>query len=477
VTAAVLAARGLSKQFVLRHRAGELKTRVLDALHPARRRRDEAFWALRDVTLDVRQGEAVGLVGRNGSGKSTLLKIVASIHRPTAGRLLVARGARIGSMIELGIGFHPELTGEENVYINTAIHGLSRAEAEGMYDAVVEYSGLRHFMDVPIKTYSSGMHMRLGFAIAAQLQPDILLLDEIFAVGDEDFQKQCLRTLQRFLADGRTILFVSHSAAAVQALCGRVTVLDQGRLVFDGGVDAGLTHYRRLIARAPEAEVRGGPDPSPAAADDPDLAWHRLATGGDWAREGDWVVETLHRHGLRPDQYVLEVGCGSLAAARALLKTMDQSHYWGYERNRELFDAGVTIELPGAGVRAERGHFVVNDDFDFSGVPHRFSLGIASAQVRHLPLNRIARLIASVVRHLAPGGRFILTWPDNPDPGRFDPIRQPDGTLTYPDREPYHYAFEVLARICETLGATAERIHDTSHPRGEAVMLIRAARK
>jgi ABC-2 type transport system ATP-binding protein len=473
--AVAIQARNLSKKFVLRHNpSGELKARFLALLHRDRRQRNEDFWALRDLTLEIARGEAVGLVGRNGSGKSTFLKLVAAIHRPTSGQLLISRHARIGSMIELGIGFHPELTGEENVYINTAIHGLSRDEARGIYEAVVDYSGLRHFMDVPLKNYSSGMHMRLGFAIAAQLNPDILLLDEIFAVGDEDFQKQCMRTLQRFLEDGRTILFVSHSAAAVQAICSRVCVLDHGRLQYDGDVDTGLTHYRRLLAASPEAEVgeTAPSGPGVGSNDDPDLAWQRMATGGDWTREGEWVVEALLCHGLRPDQYVLEVGCGSLSAASRLLPTMDQNRYWGFERNRELFDAGVLIELPRVGVAPERGHFVVNDDFDLSGVPHRFDLAIASAQARHLPLNRIARMIAAVVRHLAPGGRFIFTWPDNPDAASFEPIRQPDGTLTYPDREPYHYSFDMLARVCDAMGAQAERLDDTAHPRGEAVMLI-----
>lgn len=471
---AVIHARNLSKRFILRHNpSGELKARFLAALHRGRRQRTEPFWALRDLTLRITQGEAVAMVGRNGSGKSTFLKLVAAIHRPTEGQLLIAKDARIGSMIELGIGFHPELTGEENVFINTSIHGLSREQARAIYAAVVEYSGLDRFMDVPLKNYSSGMHMRLGFAIAAQLDPDILLLDEIFAVGDEDFQKQCMRTLQQFLADGRTILFVSHSAAAVQAICSRVCVLDRGRLMYDGDVDTGLTHYRRLLAATPDAVV-GSSEPSSRglSEEDPDLAWHRLATGGDWNREGEWVVDALYRAGLRTHEYVLEIGCGSLSAARRLLADMDQDRYWGFERNRELFDAGVLIELPRAGVHAERGHFVVNDDFDLGEVPHEFSLAIASSQVRHLPLNRVARMIAAVVRRLAPDGRFILTWPDNPDAASFDPIRQPDGSLTHPDREPYHYSFELLERVCELVGARAERLPDASHPRGEAVMTI-----
>lgn len=469
----ILEARGLSKRFVLNHRAGELKTRVLDALHRGRRRGEEEFWALRDVTLSVARGDSIALVGRNGSGKSTLLKIIASIHQPTAGQLLVARGARIGSMIELGIGFHPELTGDENVYMNTAIHGLSRAEAAAIYPAVVEYSGLRHFMDVPLKNYSSGMQMRLGFAIAAQLDPDILLLDEIFAVGDEDFQKQCMQTLQSLQDRGKTIVFVSHSAAAVQAICRRACLIDQGRLLYDGHVDGALTEYRRLLASDPHraigAEVAG---PGAAARADPDLAWHRLATGGKWDEEGAWVFDFLRRQGLRADHYVLDVGCGSLGHAARLLPFMDEHHYWGFERNVELFVAGVQIELPRLGIRPQRGHFVHNNDFDLSEIPHAFDLAIASSLVRRLSLNAIARCLAGVVKTLAPGGRFFVTWPDNPDPASFPPIAQPDGTVTYPDREPFHYSFDTLAAIAGTLGARAERLPEAGHPRGESVMVI-----
>jgi ABC-type polysaccharide/polyol phosphate transport system ATPase subunit len=469
----VIQAQGVTKQFTLRHnRTGELKSRFLSLLHPTRRERREAFLALKGIDLTIGRGEALGLVGRNGSGKSTFMKLVAGIHRPTGGRLLVAAGARIGSMIELGIGFHGELTGEENVYINTSIHGLSRDETDAIYDSVVEFSGLRHFMDVPIKNYSSGMHMRLGFAIAAQLDPDIMLLDEIFAVGDEDFQKQCIRTLQRFIDEGRTILFVSHSAAAVRTVCSRVAVLDDGRLSFDGDVEGGLSHYRELVARRPEAEVGARVAAAPAAALDPDLEWHRLANGGDWAREGDWVVDALRRHDLRPDQYLLEVGCGSLSAGRHLLRYMDEGHYWGFERDRELFDAGVNAELPRVGVSPERGHFRVNDTFDFSAIPARFDVVIASSLVRRLPLNGVARMAAAVLSRLAPGGRFILTWPDNPDPRRFEPIERPGGETTYPDREPYHYSFDLLRGVIEAMGGRAARADDGSHPRGESVMVI-----
>ena len=246
---AIIRAQEVSKQFLLRRNAAvELKVRFLGMLRPEQRQSIERFWALKRVSFSVEHGEAIGLVGRNGSGKSTLLKLIAGTHRPTSGRLLVARGARICSMIELGVGFHPELTGRENVFLSASIHGLSRREIERIYDAVVDYSGLEHFIDVPLKNYSSGMHVRLGFAIAANLDPDILLLDEIFAVGDADFQQRCTATITRFIEEGKTIVFVSHAPSAIRTICSRVCVLEHGELAFDGSVDAGLAFYSTLFA-------------------------------------------------------------------------------------------------------------------------------------------------------------------------------------------------------------------------------------
>jgi ABC-2 type transport system ATP-binding protein len=223
-----------------------LKVRFLGLFDKRKRETVEEFWALRAVSASIGRGEAVGVVGRNGSGKSTFLKLIAGLHRPTSGHLLIARDARVGTMIELGVGFHGELSGRENVFLNASIHGLSYAETEAIYPAIVAYSGLEHFMDVPIKNYSSGMHMRIGFAIAAHMDPDVLLLDEIFAVGDADFQQQCMRTVTDFRGRGKTILFVSHSPEAVRAVCGRVLVLEHGRLLFDGAVDDGLRFYAHL---------------------------------------------------------------------------------------------------------------------------------------------------------------------------------------------------------------------------------------
>ncbi len=244
--------RNVSKRYWLRkNRSGDLKSRFVGLIDPNKREAREELWALRNVSFTVGRGESVGLIGRNGSGKSTLLKLVAGIHEPTEGRVLVQSGIQIGTLIELGIGFHMELSGRENVFLNASIHGMTAEQIQQIYPAVVEYSGLRDFMDVQLKNYSSGMQMRLGFAVAANLDPDVLLLDEIFAVGDEEFQKQCRRTLEQFLANGKTILFVSHSSVSVRDVCQRVCLLEHGHLLFDGPVDEGLDAYQRLMLTPP----------------------------------------------------------------------------------------------------------------------------------------------------------------------------------------------------------------------------------
>jgi ABC-2 type transport system ATP-binding protein len=248
----LIVAEQVSKQFHIHHnRAYTLKARLLSTVHARYRPRIEEFWALRDIDLRVARGESVGLVGRNGSGKSTLLKMIAGIHRPTSGRILIRRGLRLGTMIELGVGFHPELSGRENVFLNASVYGLTRADVERIYDAVVDYSEIGRFIDEPIKNYSSGMMMRLAFSVAAHLDPEVLLLDEIFAVGDEAFQQKCRQTMQRLIGAGRTVVFVSHSAQTVREVCQRVCVLSNGRKVFDGPTDEGLDYYHALMSPEP----------------------------------------------------------------------------------------------------------------------------------------------------------------------------------------------------------------------------------
>ncbi len=191
----------------------------------------QTFWALKDVTFDVERGEVIGIIGRNGAGKSTLLKILTRITNPTEGSVRL-RG-RVGSLLEVGTGFHPELTGRENTYLNGAILGMSREEVDRKFDEIVAFSGVEKFIDTPVKHYSSGMYLRLAFAVAAHLEPDILLVDEVLAVGDAEFQKKCLGKMSDVSGEGRTVLFVSHNMAAVQSLCDRAVLLEEGRVTLD----------------------------------------------------------------------------------------------------------------------------------------------------------------------------------------------------------------------------------------------------
>ncbi len=211
-------------------------------------------WALRDVSFHVEPGSAVGLVGRNGSGKTTLLRLLSGIVKPTAGN--VAVGGRVGSLLELGAGFHLDLSGRENVYLNGSIHGLKRAQIREKLDEIVAFSGLEEFIDLPVRTYSSGMYMRLGFAIASHVEADVLLLDEVFAVGDEAFQRKCFGKIFEFKQRGGTIVFVSHDASAVERLCDRAVLLKDGTVAFDGPTHRAIVAYRRLLAGEREPEER-----------------------------------------------------------------------------------------------------------------------------------------------------------------------------------------------------------------------------
>jgi ABC-type polysaccharide/polyol phosphate transport system ATPase subunit len=231
------------------------QVRTLKEVVLARNRaRATEVWALRDVSFSVEPGEAVGLIGRNGSGKTTLLRLLAGIIRPTSGRVEV--GGRIGSLLELGAGFHLDFTGRENVYLNGSVHGLKRAQIREKLDEIVAFAELERFIDVPVRTYSSGMYMRLGFAIAAHLEADVLLLDEVFAVGDEAFQRKCFGKIFEFKSRGGTIVFVSHDASAVERLCERAVLLRRGVVDFDGPVHDALARYHAQLAAEESPDER-----------------------------------------------------------------------------------------------------------------------------------------------------------------------------------------------------------------------------
>jgi ABC-2 type transport system ATP-binding protein len=243
VTTAAIEVDGVSKVFKLfREKPTSLKARLISS-----RSRAEDFWALRDVSFDVRQGESLGLIGHNGSGKTTLLKVIAGILRPTTG--IVRSRGRLAALLELGAGFHPELTGRENVYLNASFLGLSKRDTDRVYDAIVGFAELERFMDNQVKFYSSGMLVRLGFAVAVHVDPDVLLVDEVLAVGDEAFQAKCLGRIRAFQREGRTIVLVTHALDTVRQVCDRAVMLDHGELYARGAPLDVVRELRYVLLR------------------------------------------------------------------------------------------------------------------------------------------------------------------------------------------------------------------------------------
>lgn len=271
---AAISVEGLGKRYIISHRAPQryrtLRDEIAEKIRSAFRRSGdqismasptkEDFWAVRDVSFEVHEGDRVGIIGRNGAGKSTLLKMLSRITEPTEGR--IALQGRVASLLEVGTGFHPELTGRENIFLNGSILGMKRQEIQAKFDEIVSFSGVEKFLDTPVKRYSSGMYVRLAFAVAAHLDSEILLVDEVLAVGDAEFQAKCLSRMESISASGRTVLFVSHNLSAVQRLCNTGVFMNAGCLVTEGAISNVLEAYQDAIsgtsANSADIEVNPG---------------------------------------------------------------------------------------------------------------------------------------------------------------------------------------------------------------------------
>ena len=289
-------AEGVGRRFALR----PLGTRsVKDVLVHPRRYQRHKMWALRDISFDVRPGETFGVIGRNGSGKSTLLKLMAYIFAPTEGELDV--GGRVGSLLEVGAGFHPDFSGVENVYLSAAVHGLGKSYVDAHLDDILEFAEIGQYAHMPVKTYSTGMFLRLGFSVAIHIQPDVLLVDEVLAVGDEAFQKKCYEWIEGFQATGGTLVFVSHDPGAVERLCDRAIMLEQGRIAAEGTAHDVLRAYQRRLADERAAAVARPYDPSPGCC----TILAAMAVGAEGAArerfsEGEPLVIEMHVRSERP---------------------------------------------------------------------------------------------------------------------------------------------------------------------------------
>lgn len=265
----IIQVENLGKKYIIRHEHPERYVALRDVLtqkakklfsFPARLRPKsqstdyEDFWALKDLNFEIQQGDRVGIIGRNGAGKSTLLKILSRITEPSTGRITL--NGRVASLLEVGTGFHPELTGRENIFLNGAILGMSRVEIRRKFDEIVDFSGVEQFIDTPVKRYSSGMKVRLAFSVAAHLDLEVLLVDEVLAVGDADFQRKCLQRLRDVTHGGKTVLFVSHNMPAVESLCDRVLLLSKGEVEVIGDVDSVIRHYYQMNPAQESSENR-----------------------------------------------------------------------------------------------------------------------------------------------------------------------------------------------------------------------------
>jgi len=328
---AVLRAEGLGKMYHIgigREKYRTLRdTLVQSAKRPLERIRhpgagthsSQEFWALRDVCLEVNEGDVLGIIGRNGSGKSTLLKIFSRITEQTEGRVRI-RG-RVSSLLEVGTGFHPELTGRENIQLNGAILGMHRAEIRSKFDEIVSFAEIEAFLDTPVKRYSSGMYVRLAFAVAAHLEPDILLVDEVLAVGDASFQRKCLGKMGAVAKEGRTVLFVSHNMTAIQSLCSRAVLLEGGHLIRNGGSAEIVRGYLEdLQGLASQSDVRGRQDRQGSGSIRVvDLRFATAANpdGGAWATGQDSFVDVEYECSASGTLRNVEIAVG--------IRTMDQA--------------------------------------------------------------------------------------------------------------------------------------------------------
>jgi lipopolysaccharide transport system ATP-binding protein len=367
----------LSKQYhfgAVKHLAGrDLRETITDGVGAIWRRlvggahngvaangagRDGTFWALKDVSFEVQPGEVVAVIGRNGAGKSTLLKILSRIVEPTSGRAEV-RG-RMGSLLEVGTGFHPELTGRENIFLNGSVLGMSRREIAARFDEIVAFSEIEQFLDTPVKRYSSGMYVRLAFAVAAHLEPEILIVDEVLAVGDAAFQKRCLGKMQQVGSSGRTVLFVSHNMAAVRALCTRGILLEGGRISCIGEVGPIVDAY--LQAQLPAKAVQNDALPCISTAKGLGIMAASLAPTGD-----DLVL----RVSVRATKRFNLVGIGYTIKTREGIVVVSQGPSVNKVALHDfLGDADVTITLHNALGLLNGGAYLLDLWVSYPGVEH-----------------------------------------------------------------------------------------------------------
>ncbi|HEY9307249.1 MAG TPA: ABC transporter ATP-binding protein [Microbacterium sp.] len=341
----------VSKRFTVR-KDSSLKERII-TLGRAGRAHKQDFWALSDVSLDIRAGNTIGLIGHNGSGKSTLLKVIGGIIQPTSGS--VEQRGRIAALLELGAGFHPDLTGRENVFLNASVLGLSSEETAAQFDAILEFSGVGEFIDTQIKFYSSGMYVRLAFAIAVHTDPDILLVDEVLAVGDEQFQRKCLDKISEFQSEGRTIIIVSHALDQIAALCDRVIVMNRGQMVFDGIPVTAIERFRELLANNAVGQARPDEISTAMAIQGIDIVGADGVDCDSLAVGESFAMRVRVKSYLPIDQWAIGFSIDTAMGQMALASNTDL-----LQLRLAPLDGETSVEIAVEGAQLSPGRYVVN---------------------------------------------------------------------------------------------------------------------
>ncbi|WP_349426772.1 ABC transporter ATP-binding protein [Microbacterium sp. LWS13-1.2] len=341
----------VSKRFTVR-KDSSLKERII-TLGRAGRAHKQDFWALSDVSLDIRAGNTIGLIGHNGSGKSTLLKVIGGIIQPTSGS--VEQRGRIAALLELGAGFHPDLTGRENVFLNASVLGLSSEETAAQFDAILEFSGVGEFIDTQIKFYSSGMYVRLAFAIAVHTDPDILLVDEVLAVGDEQFQRKCLDKISEFQSEGRTIIIVSHALDQIAALCDRVIVMNRGQMVFDGIPVTAIERFRELLANNAVGQARPDEISTAMAIQGIDIVGADGVDCDTLAVGESFAMRVRVKSYLPIDQWAIGFSIDTAMGQMALASNTDL-----LQLRLAPLDGETSVEIAVEGAQLSPGRYVVN---------------------------------------------------------------------------------------------------------------------
>jgi len=437
------------------------------------RRVARQFYALKNISFKIKKGETVGIIGPNGAGKSTILKLIAGVTKPTRGKITV--NGQVSPLIELGAGFHPDLTGRENIYLNGSILGLTKKKIDKKFKEIVDFAELWDFIDQPVKHYSSGMYARLGFSIAISVEPEILLIDEILAVGDAAFQEKCFAKMEEFKKSGVTIIYVSHSLPSVAKFCNHCLYLDKSKLISEGNPQEIIENYLRTEKKVSSQQYHQTPEKSSIEAIDP--SWYKNFVGGMWEEIGKLQFDFLIKQGLKPENKLLDLGCGSLRGGIHFIKYLKKGNYFGIDVRKDiLIAAEKEIKINKLSNKNPQLFQITDNKYD-DHLKEKFDFILAVSVFTHLNLNEVAICLYEAKKILKKKGNFFATYFESEkcvfDTNGFLQVEKPDKVITLFHKDPYHYCFSLIKEVAKLIGLKAKVIKNWKHPRNQKMLVFR----